>query len=374
MEELWDVLTALSQPWATLFGSVIGGSIVGAGALLGFRASMKTRETLESVADKTHEREVMAARQERYTTIAEQLSSEHETVRLAGVYALAALADEWQRAGELGQRDVAIKLLCAYLRAKPRKNGGDKSTPLSDSEVRKAIVLMIQTHTDKTVEPRWEGSLIDLSGADLSGANFSGTDLTAANFSRANLSGANLLEANLSSAQFPEAQLSKATLTYADLSHASLWRSDLSGAYLTESTMSWADMSGADLSGATLTQANLWKVNIWEADLSGAFMWDADLTEADLSGSNLSEAKMMGVKLQKANLSDVKLIGAELSMAELISANLSRANLSGTNLEGADLYKADMTGVDRTMVDLTRTLRVPEDGESNQLIEPESSE
>jgi hypothetical protein len=114
--EIGEYLRALSQPWATL----IGGCIVGAGAFLGFRASMKTRDTMERIANRTHGREVMAARQDRYTKIAEQLASEHEPVRLAGVYALAALADEWQGTGDIGQRDVAVKLLCAYLRAKPR--------------------------------------------------------------------------------------------------------------------------------------------------------------------------------------------------------------------------------------------------------------
>lgn len=48
---------------------------------------------------------------DRYTTAAEQLGHQQAAVRLAGVYALARLADDWEE-----QRQVCIDVLCACLR------------------------------------------------------------------------------------------------------------------------------------------------------------------------------------------------------------------------------------------------------------------
>jgi hypothetical protein len=48
---------------------------------------------------------------ERFTTAAGQLGSETPAVRLAGVYAMAGLADDWT-----DQRQTCIDVLCAYLR------------------------------------------------------------------------------------------------------------------------------------------------------------------------------------------------------------------------------------------------------------------
>ncbi|MET8212815.1 hypothetical protein ABZT51_44110 [Streptomyces sp. NPDC005373] len=48
---------------------------------------------------------------ERYAKAAEQLGHDQPAVRLAGVYAMARLADDWTE-----QRQVCVDVLCAYLR------------------------------------------------------------------------------------------------------------------------------------------------------------------------------------------------------------------------------------------------------------------
>ena len=48
---------------------------------------------------------------DRYATAAEQLGSSSATVRLAGIYALANLADQWEE-----QRQQCVEVLCAHLR------------------------------------------------------------------------------------------------------------------------------------------------------------------------------------------------------------------------------------------------------------------
>lgn len=95
---------------------------------------------------------------------------------------------------------------------------------------------------------------------------------------KVNLSGVDLSHANLSGADLRVAQLSRADLSGADLSGANLLR---------------ADLSGADLSGADLSKASLLRANLLRADVSGA----------DLSGANLLRANLKGAIIEKEKLS-----------------------------------------------------------------------
>jgi len=52
---------------------------------------------------------------DRFTAATQQISSDKAPIRLAGVYALAQLADEWGR-GDPAQRQTCIDVLCSYLR------------------------------------------------------------------------------------------------------------------------------------------------------------------------------------------------------------------------------------------------------------------
>ncbi|VXC38661.1 conserved exported hypothetical protein [Arthrobacter sp. 9AX] len=96
---------------------------------------------------------------ERYTKVAEQLGSEHLAVRLAGIYSLAALADDWADAGFPDERQVCINLLCVYYRSNQSQDA---------EEVRKEISEAIsQTILDRLKGPDggtkyWGGSTIKL--------------------------------------------------------------------------------------------------------------------------------------------------------------------------------------------------------------------
>ena len=172
---------------------------------------------------------------------------------------------------------------------------------------------------------------VNLSGADLSGANLRGAKLIEADLSGTNLSGAYVRKADLSGTNLSGADLSSAHLFATDLS-----KTNLSGTNLSRANLSEADLRKADLSGANLRKADLRKAN-----LSGANLREADLMEADLSGTNLS-----GTNLYRANLSFTNLSGANLTKAELYRANLGSANLSRANFSGANLIKADFRGAD----------------------------
>ena len=217
-------------------------------------------------------------------------------------------------------------------------------------------------------------SKANLIGADLRGANLLLADLTGANLILANLSGANLAGAQLKGAQVDKADLSGADLRVAylrevhfievDLRGVDLFQADLEGAYLGGAKLSGVDLGGAklgkanligaDLSGADLGVANLRGARLPEANLRGASLIQADLTWADLSGANLSEARLIQANLQEANLKRANLIqailleanlsGAYLGGADLSGANLQQANLSGANLQKVNLREADLRG------------------------------
>lgn len=151
---------------------------------------------------------------------------------------------------------------------------------------------------------------IDLTVADLRGA-----DLSEANLSGANLRGADLIRANLQGANLYRADLTQANLTIADL-------------------------IGADLRGACLLNANL-SANFSKADLRGANLSRADLNGAILSGANLSEAFLITTSLLGADLREANLRGANLIGSTFIGVNINNAKISGSNVYGVNVWNLE---------------------------------
>lgn len=71
------------------------------------------------LVSKKHDLEVVGALRDRYARAAEQLASEKTAVRLAGLHALSALADEWYDRTEFEEQDLCIDLFCSVLRTEP---------------------------------------------------------------------------------------------------------------------------------------------------------------------------------------------------------------------------------------------------------------
>ncbi|RFC78293.1 pentapeptide repeat-containing protein [Streptomyces sp. AcE210] len=122
---------------------------------------------------------------DRYTTAAEQLGHDQAAVRLAGVYALARLADDWAE-----QRQVCIDVLCAYLRMPYEPDPTAPEHKAGEREVRQTIIRVIRDHLQQPDVPTaWCKSNFDFTGAVFDGGNFStshfrGTvDFTEATFS-----------------------------------------------------------------------------------------------------------------------------------------------------------------------------------------------
>jgi uncharacterized protein YjbI with pentapeptide repeats len=277
--------------------------------------------------NKRHRHETGTALRGRYTDAAEQLGSESFAIRLAGVYALASLADDWRGFGNLKEQQVCVDLLCAYLRT-DTLNRADDAT--QERQIRNTIVGVIRDHTAKRSDETADGTAwvecrFDLSGADLTEANLAGvnllqgatminTDLECADLRGAVLPNAQLIDANLKGAKLAGAQLNNADLTGADLTSARVLAHGHGYRRPTDEVATWGaslvdqdtDLSGAVLTKAVLQRAQLTRANLSGAALGGASLVSANLTSAELGGANLLGAELFGAELANVTLSDTQ--------------------------------------------------------------------
>ena len=249
------------------------------------------------------------ALRERYTEAAELLGSPQFPMRMAGVYALAALADDWHRFGDDTERQVCIDLLCAYLRADTAARYGAED--ITDAEkrakweeenaVRAAIIAAIRARRLRSLPEddarSWRTCALDLTGAKLMRADFSDADLRGAD------------------------------LVNADLSDASLFRTNLARLYLYDVKLVGAILDAADLS---------------KAHLSGADFTDATIHESKFNHAYLLEVKFLGAEIQDVSFVDTDLALADFTSAEIGTANFTRADLTEAVLADIDLTKSTL--------------------------------
>ncbi|WCN79661.1 pentapeptide repeat-containing protein [Micromonospora sp. LH3U1] len=130
---------------------------------------------------------------ERFTKAVELVGSDKAAVRLAGVYAVANLANDWP-----GGRQMCVDVLCAYLRmpytppvaAKPAGEpaaapaedvtdsvpvGTSGRDPYEERQVRHTVIRLIRDHLRlPTTNPHsWQGRDLDFTGAVFDGGDFS---------------------------------------------------------------------------------------------------------------------------------------------------------------------------------------------------------
>lgn len=178
--------------------------VAGVGGLVALTVGYRRQLWLE--ADAAGHRERQKALHDRYGAAVTQLGHDSANVRLAGVYALANLADEWS-----AQRQQCVDVLCAYLRVPwdpdpderhltarkviqspgPRRTTITYTYPggLGESEVRRTIVRTIAEHlrgSDATLEDpqpgTWSDISLDFTGALLPESNFHGCVFGDGNF------------------------------------------------------------------------------------------------------------------------------------------------------------------------------------------------
>ncbi|MBQ1035351.1 pentapeptide repeat-containing protein [Micromonospora sp. C81] len=126
---------------------------------------------------------------ERFAKASEQLGSEKAAVRLAGVYAMAGLADDWREG-----RQTCIDVLCAYLRmpyspppdaSEEGQAPADDDVPIVDAEsarsareereVRHTVIRLVGRHLRLAGDDptSWRNYDFDFTGAMFDGGDFS---------------------------------------------------------------------------------------------------------------------------------------------------------------------------------------------------------
>jgi uncharacterized protein YjbI with pentapeptide repeats len=118
---------------------------------------------------------------ERFATAAGQLGSDQPAaVRLAGVYAMAGLADDWNFSK--ANQQTCVDVLCAYLRMPyepdPGKDSREQLAFRSSREVRHTVIRVIAAHLKKDATVSWQGLNLDFNGVVFDGGDFRGADFS----------------------------------------------------------------------------------------------------------------------------------------------------------------------------------------------------
>lgn len=237
------------------------------------RAMLEAAEAQRRTLELTEQGQVA----ERYTKAIEQLGSDNLALRIGGIYALERIA-----ADSAKDHPTVMEVLLAFVRE-------HKSNKPVSPDIQVALTVIGRRDSTRDRIP------IDLTGANLKGANLDAADLE-------------------------YAKLDLADLTYASLKGAELSHAHLDGAVLREAEMPHANLSNASIS--TFVPPG-----------------EADVIHADLQGANLRSSVLVGAHLGYANMFDANLTGADLTNATLFEAQLSRYLMSA-NFTGADLDRA----------------------------------
>ncbi|HEX6355253.1 pentapeptide repeat-containing protein [Actinophytocola sp.] len=131
----------------------------------------------QRIGEVVEARERVKVLNERFASACSQIGHEKPTVRLAGIYAMASLADEW-----LEQRQVCIDVLCAYLRIPYEPALDSPWYHDEESEVRLSITSVISDHLRPGAPVGWQGHEFNLVRAVLRSADFAGIQVTGGRF------------------------------------------------------------------------------------------------------------------------------------------------------------------------------------------------
>ena len=159
--------------------ALVGGA---AAIVVGVRRQRSTEKTVELTArtaqitadayaldQKRAGREEIDRLRDRYTTIAAQLGDDAAPVRLAGVYAMAALADDWITLENHREAQVCIDVLCAYIRTPWHTTTSEEV--VADTRVRETITRVITQHLQADAATCWSDKVFDFTEAHFTGSH-----------------------------------------------------------------------------------------------------------------------------------------------------------------------------------------------------------
>ncbi len=136
--------------------------VAGCGAVAALYVSYRKQRNDEANSDRERDRLFT----DRFTKAAEQLGHDAAAVRLAGMYALARIADDSER-----DRETCMNVICAYLRMPydPTSSQVDRA----EENVRRTAQRILQERLRPDHPHCWRDADVDLSGATLLDAAFS---------------------------------------------------------------------------------------------------------------------------------------------------------------------------------------------------------
>ncbi|MGW0240375.1 MULTISPECIES: pentapeptide repeat-containing protein [Micromonospora] len=152
--------------------------VAGTGAAAAIYVSYRKQRNDEANSTREHDRLFT----DRFTKASEQLGHDAAAVRLAGMYALARIADDSER-----DRETCMKVICAYLRMPFDPTAPDSD--LAERNVRATALKLLEERLRPSHPHFWKGADVDLSGAYLINAAFARTVLDKAIFSDAHFYG-----------------------------------------------------------------------------------------------------------------------------------------------------------------------------------------
>ena len=146
-------------------------SVAGTGALVALVMTYRRQRVAETTT--AHDRTRVL--NERFIAVAAQLGDDKAAIRLAGVHAMAGLADDWEE-----NRQTCIDVLCAYLRMPYEPEPGDDAPAQerlafrSGREVRHTVIRVITAHLRNNAAVSWQGLNFDFTGVVFDGGDFTG--------------------------------------------------------------------------------------------------------------------------------------------------------------------------------------------------------
>lgn len=240
---------------------------------------------------------------ERFTAITAQLSHEMSAPRLAGVHAMADLADDWPE-----NRQACVDVLCAYLRLPHVPQPGRDALPAeraayrASREVRHTVIRVITAHLQDGAATSWQGLNFDFTGVIFDGGDFAEARFSSGqvNFNGAEFSGG---QVDFGGAEFEGgATVGFRGARFSD-GQVSFYRARFSGA---EVDFNGAEFSGAevDFNGAEFSGG---RVDFGDAGFS---FGTVDFDRARFSGGEVrfADARFSGGKVHfdRAGFSDGK--------------------------------------------------------------------
>ena len=162
---------------AFAFAAGVGGVF----ALVTAYRRQRVAEFAQELASRAEDREAARLFNERFGEAAGQLGHDNAAVRLAGVYAMARLADDWP-----AQRQTCVDVLCAYLRMPYQPDPGpdaEQQAHRSLREVRRTVISVITIHlqsSDRRIPTAqdWRGRNLDFTGTVFDVGNFQNAQFT----------------------------------------------------------------------------------------------------------------------------------------------------------------------------------------------------